>query len=1082
MKTIGRLQVARVLVASALTVWALGVSAQKPEWQQLEDEVRALASENKFEQALETAERAIRLAESGVGPEHPDVGWLLTMVAQQNRRLARPEAAERAARRALAIFEKAGEERGAARALHQLALVQNDSGDYEGSLRSDERALAILERIRPGGHATVADQLNNLGSTAYRLSRYDVAEQYWRRALEMRERVLPADAPDVAASLFNMALIDWLKGRLDEAQRGMSRALAIEEAQPAPNPLRVANTLATLAAVVQNRGQLSEAEAMHTRALALRLSAVGPRHPAVVESRINIGNLHVRQARFREAELSYLQAIDVLETSERPSTYLLSAAVINLSAAYLEQGRYADAVPLLERGLALSVGKFGEKHESVVRVRTNLGTAYRNAGRPDDALRELRAALATAEALGLRNDDETLKLLSQLGGALADAGRLEEAERLFTRALAASEASMGPQSPRTAEALAALGQLRSSQGRLDDAAEYLTRAAAIQCNVGTLHPTCADSLNRLSVVRERQSRLADALALARQATERIDLRRRNGTLASSAGQAAERRGSLDLLVRHVSLVERGADDGGRRIDESYRVMQLARASDTAAQVARMAARQAAGNDALAALARRRQDAERALAAVDKEIQDILSQASADTAGAKIGSARSRQQTLTEELGRIDSAIAADFPRYQELVDPSPLSTAEASRLLAADEALVSFLVGARESFSWIVTRTGTSFRRIDAGRKTLDELVRMLRRHLDPTDAATILATPFPVAQARRLFDLLLAPASKELRGIRHLIVVPDGPLQSLPLSVLVTDEPPPRGRDGAGTPWLIGRHALSVLPAESTLRALRILSSQPAASRQSGRVDRIFAGFGDPLLAGVPGTRGVTLRSAKPLGNVADAVRALPRLPETASELNAIASSLHAPRGSVHLREEATLAKVRSLDLDRYRILAFATHGLLAGELQGVAEPSLVLTPAAAGDAPDDGLLTASEISQLRLRSDWVVLSACNTAAGDGTPGAEGLSGLSKAFFYAGARALLVSHWSVESNASVALTTRMFQHYAQGRTKAAAHQAAALDLISHRAGRRDYSHPMFWAPFVVVGDGATTAAMTPVR
>jgi hypothetical protein len=151
--------------------------------------------------------------------------------------------------------------------------------------------------------------------------------------------------------------------------------------------------------------------------------------------------------------------------------------------------------------------------------------------------------------------------------------------------------------------------------------------------------------------------------------------------------------------------------------------------------------------------------------------------------------------------------------------------------------------------------------------------------------------------------------------------------------------------------------------------------------------------------------------------------------LPETASELAALAKALGAnPASDLLLRGQATEAQVRRrLAGAPYRTLAFATHALVAGEIHGLAEPALVVTPPpgeASGEA-DDGLLTAGEIaSALRLDSDWVILSACNTAAPDGTPGAQGLSGLAKAFFYAGSRALLVSHWAVYSNAAVKLTT----------------------------------------------------------
>jgi CHAT domain-containing protein len=217
--------------------------------------------------------------------------------------------------------------------------------------------------------------------------------------------------------------------------------------------------------------------------------------------------------------------------------------------------------------------------------------------------------------------------------------------------------------------------------------------------------------------------------------------------------------------------------------------------------------------------------------------------------------------------------------------------------------------------------------------------------------------------------------------------------------------------------------------------------------------------------------------------GNLADVelLRSQHPLPETADELCAVASSAGAPEAAVHLGEKASETTIKVLSaggaLANARIVHFATHGLLASEAGKIgaskAEPALILTPPGQPTEADDGLLTASEVAQLKLDADWVVLSACNTAGSSGDHSSEALSGLARAFFYAGARALLVSHWYVDSAATVELITNAFSELkAEPRIgRAEALRRAMIGLI----GKNDplAPHPAYWAPFVVVGEGA---------
>jgi CHAT domain-containing protein len=356
---------------------------------------------------------------------------------------------------------------------------------------------------------------------------------------------------------------------------------------------------------------------------------------------------------------------------------------------------------------------------------------------------------------------------------------------------------------------------------------------------------------------------------------------------------------------------------------------------------------------------------------------------------------------------------------------------------------------------------------------------------------------PFPIARAHALYKELFGEVESLIAG-KHLLIVPSGPLTQLPFQVLVTEPPKaavPETARYRETAWLGARQPITVLPAVSSLKALR-------AHARASRAGKVYLGIGNPLLDG-PDARSADLaRRARAsrscpvaptpvakldarqvgvapveiragLADVAD-IRAQAPLPESAVELCAVARDLKADVSDVRLGDRATETEVKRLsrsgELARYRVLHFATHGAMAGELSTAREPGLILTPPGKASEEDDGYLSASEIAALKLDADWAILSACNTAAG-GASSAEALSGIARAFIYAGARALLVSHWAVDSNATVELITTAAAEMARGRSVGRAEAMRRAMLALMRSGTRE-AHPSFWAPFVVVGEG----------
>jgi CHAT domain-containing protein len=427
------------------------------------------------------------------------------------------------------------------------------------------------------------------------------------------------------------------------------------------------------------------------------------------------------------------------------------------------------------------------------------------------------------------------------------------------------------------------------------------------------------------------------------------------------------------------------------------------------------------------------------------------------------------------LDTLNARIAKDFPAYGELSNPKPLRAEAAQALLASDEALLVYLATDQATWLWVLRRDKIALYRIETGAKALAREVKSLRERLDPELNKNL--APFPAARAYALYQRIVSPAEPLLAGVRHLLIVPDGALQSLPLGVLVTqpsEHDPKTLADHRDIAWLARDYAVTVLPSLSALQGLpqSATSEHPSAP---------FLGVGNPVLTGSLSNMKPTLVSLFG-GAVADAdkVRVLPPLPETADELRGIAEKLGATEGDLLLGERASEPMLRRIPLDRYRVVAFATHGLMSGELilisgepRSLAEPALVLTPPAEATADNDGLLTASKIAILKFNADWVVLSACNTARGDGSSDAGELSGLAKAFFYAGARSLLVSHWPVRSNAAVQLTTDAFAELAKDPTIGRAEALRRSMMVMLDPSKPpEFAHPLAWAPFVLAGEG----------
>ncbi len=794
-------------------------------------------------------------------------------------------------------------------------------------------------------------------------------------------------------------------------------------------------SLAETARLQNSREDFSAAEDAYRQALLIEERALGRDAPGVGTILMDLALEVSNQGRGEEAAALFRRADPIIQKSPNPADQARFFTYMAYDAA--NGGRFGDALNYAREatsiwrqqiaGDAPSFDDLGGGNEARSARRGEL--AHSLTAQAAMALRvdQLAEAEASAkEALEIIGVEPGLppwwrpELLSTMGQIYARMERLDAAEQSFRGALIFQQRMFGDTAP-TAMTLLALGGVYSAEGFFGDAVRAYKAAMDILAK---------DHLARSGILFDR---IAPLLAAANGLAERHP----------------EQRAELDRMM--------------------FRAVQMTAASVADQTIAQASIRLAADNPAIEKLVRGMQEAERKRDAARIELAQ-------QTALPDEQRGSDKENALLVEInlqsGLRDAflqQIRRDFPAYASLSDAGAVELDQLQSRLGPKEAVVMFEIGRERAYAVVVTGGRFLTRPLDIDQARLDEAVRGLRRAFTVRSDGRL--GEFDLQDAFDLYHALFSPIADALAGTDQLIVVPGGALASLPVGLLVTQ--PPAGRDYRQAAWLVRRYATSQVPSVRALVELRDRAGRPHAGQP-------FLGIGDPTFAGSPQPSrgksglealGAQCRDGGPIPP--QLLKALPPLPETAGELRTVARALGAGPESLMLGGEATEAALRHRRLDDVRVLYFATHGLLPGELSCRSEPGLALSPPAAPAASkdEDGLLEASEIAGLRLNADLVVLSACNTAQGTGQLGGEALSGLADAFFYAGARTLVASHWQVPSSATASLMIGLFQRLGADLSGGIAEslRRSQLTLIEQEAT----AHPFFWAAFTVIGDGS---------
>jgi CHAT domain-containing protein len=1081
--------------------------------QSTSDLALTLRNLKRYDEAEPLFRQAIATREKLLGPEHGDVARSWFRLSRMLDAKGEYAKAAEALGKAVEIGTKAfgPDDRTVVLWTGERAAELHDAGDHAAAEPVYRQAIERADKTFPADDLELATFRSGLATLLRQAGNLAEAELLYRLALAAREKGLGGGDPRIATTAEGLGRTLDSLGRAGEAVPLYERALHIREQADGPESTAIANILSRLGDALLSLDRAEDAEPVFRRLLAYRERTEQPEDRGVHDAVRSTAMALDRQSRSAEAETFRKRALAIAERIYGPDDFFTAYDLLSLGLLYAGQQRFKEGEPLLTRAIAVMEG-IRDAHDSLPAARSALAFLKFSLGEREEAAALLEDALASIAAEPAADERAVADLMLALAQMRSALGETDKAERLIAQARSIY-ARHAPQSRAMLRTVSLLGDIRLAQGRAEEAfVLYNSVLAELEQRYGAESPETQSALAGLG----RAAFAADKFDLAAGFMERsVALIDRIAAIDATAAfanrtgavedEAIARAASYDHLIKtYDRLAETAPASRAAFSERAFRVAQRVIESEAAQALAQLAARQAAGSGRLAALVRERQDLVDAWRASDLRLTELRAAADRNRAGEQ--AVAGELAALDQRITAIDATLAREFPSFADLQKPATVDFADVQARLGDNEVLLFYADTTKlgetgfETYLWAVPKIGERrWVRLSRSTGELGGAVQALRNLMgvgpQSRGAQSLSAqhsddrTGKVLDAAKALHDALLAPVADMIGG-KDLVIVPSKRLAGLPFQLLVSEAADASAADRyRQAAWLAHDHAITVLPSVGALDAL--------AARTSADERQPYLGFANPLLTGRSGEDQRAFDKGGCAGPAADvrsiaaadgvlvadlfrggsadvaAVRHLEPLPETVDEACAVAAALGADATSLRLGAAATEAEVKNLseagELAKARILHFATHGLVSGELDGFAEPAIVLTPPDAASERDDGLLTASEVTTLRLDADWVILSACNTAAGDG--GGEALSGLARAFFYAGAQTLMVSHWPVNSAAAVELATGAVEAVAADPTisRAEALRRAMLAEIDKGGTHAD---PANWAPFVVVGVG----------
>jgi CHAT domain-containing protein len=640
-----------------------------------------------------------------------------------------------------------------------------------------------------------------------------------------------------------------------------------------------------------------------------------------------------------------------------------------------------------------------------------------------------------------------------------------------------------------------IGLIQIKNNRVDEAITVLSEAFKNDStNYGPKHYYTAISQGLLGVAYWKKGDLAKARTELESA--RTIINSPDSLSGDFSESAIQRKTNRFIFESYMQMLAQTAQNNAQDAETLFLLSDQVNSSSVQQALSEAAVRSGVNIPGLSDVIRKEQDAKNEMATLVTYIANQNAQQDTKQNPQVVEQMRKRLFELEGLRKGYKAAIQKGYPEYFQLIQPKAPSTQEIAKLLAEDEVFVSILPMAGETYVWGIDHKGqTKFHRSDWSEQKTNTTVDALRKTLDVAGLGKRMPK-FDYQGAHAIYKAFFEPLGELTQGKKHMVVSTSSALAKLPFAVLQTQAF--NGSNPVDAPWLVKSMAVSHVPTASGWMSLKRFGKVPHSVEpmvawgdplfdgkavqkmaEAAKVEKADKPSGTQVAMAETGTivRSVlNTRSAASL-EVSDAdayltYSKIPPLPETRDEVEELAKILGAdPKKDLYLGANATRASVlkssTSGQLLKKQVVVFATHGLLAGDLPNLSQPALAM--AATANPADSPLLTLEDVLSLKLNADWVVLSACNTAGADGRA-EEAMSGLARGFFFAGSRSLLVTHWSVESESAMQLTTNAFASYKKDTAmrRSEALRQSMLAVMKSPA----FGHPAFWAPYALVGEG----------